>query len=135
MSGGTDAKKDWVERVLGVRFPPAVQSAGASGAAMKVWQAERAKAVASLRALATEIVKSRDPEAQDAVLLLQAIVKNLTPIPDSLRSVAELERYLAEDDIIDDAEEPNPFGIDLKLRAPLLPALAGLRRELEAAGG
>jgi hypothetical protein len=132
MAGSDDARRAWVERVLGLRLQPV---SATDGAAMKLWQAERANAVANLRALANEIVKAGDPEARRAVILLQAIIKNLTPMPDSLQSVAELERYLTDDDIIVDADQPNPFGVDLKLRAALLPALAGLRQEYAATEG
>lgn len=131
-----DARSAWVQRVLGVTVGQRKDEAAAgpeAGPALQRWQAERGKAVASLRALSAAIVKSGDPEARDALILLQAIAANLTPAPDLLRAVAELERYVTQDDIIDDAEQPNPFGVEIKLREPLLPALAALRDAFAAA--
>jgi hypothetical protein len=141
MAESSDLKDAWTARVLGVDVSqssasgePEPPASVRDGPSMRLWQTERAKAVANLRALSAEIVKSQDAEARDAVILLQAIIKNLTPMPESGQSVAELQRYIEQDDIIDDAEAENPFGIDLKLRAALLPALAGLQKEYAAAG-
>jgi hypothetical protein len=130
MSGSDEAKRGWVERVLRVRLSPVVTPS--DGAAMKRWQDERNAAVSRLRLLANEIVKAEDPEARQAVILLQAIIKNLTPAPPTLQSVVELESYVTDDNIFDDVEQPNPFGVELKLRATLLPAITALRQEYSA---
>ena len=50
-------------------------------------------------------------------MLVQAIIRNLTAKPDNPQAVAELERWLRTDDILEDAEAPNRFGIELDVRA------------------
>ncbi len=126
MAGVDGAAYAWVERVLGVR----VATAGApAGAAMKLWQEKRAATIAALKLLQDQIVTSEDPEAPRATILIQAIIKNLTPEPATLQSVIELERYVTEDDIIQDVERPNPFGVDVQVRAALLPAITQLREQ------
>lgn len=101
-------------------------------AALKAWQDARATAIDALRRLDGAIRAAEDPEADKASILLQAIIKNLSPAPTDARAVAELERYLKTDDIITEAEMPNGFGIEVTLRAPLLAALAGLRETVTA---
>lgn len=101
-------------------------------AALKAWQEARATAIDALRRLDGAIRAAKDPEADKASILLQAIMKNLSPAPADARAVAELERYLSTDDIIVEAEMPNGFGIEVKLREPLLAALAGLRETTAA---
>lgn len=105
------------------------REAGGS-AAIPAWQAARASVVEQLKKLGTAIASTKDPEARHAIIMLQAIIKNLTPEPGSQQSVLELERYLTTDDIIDDVESPNPFGLPISVREPLLGALAPLKAEL-----
>jgi tetratricopeptide (TPR) repeat protein len=112
---------------------PARQTAIAgSAAALATWQAARASVVDQLKTLGTSIAATRDAEAKHAVIMLQAIIKNLTPEPGTEQSVLELERYLTTDDIIVDVESPNPFGVQISVRQPLLDALAPLKAELVA---
>lgn len=118
---------DWVARVLGVTFP-----GGGAGSALAGWQQARGEAVAQLRKLGRAIRANDDPEAQPAIVLIEAIVKNLTVAPADRRAVAELVRYLKTDDIIGEAESKNGFGIDVSLREPLLRALAPLQAALPA---
>ena len=122
-----DAKKnEWMGRVLGVAF--GADSGG--GAALAAWQHARADAVAQLRKLGRAIEAVNDPEASSAIILIEAIVKNLTSKPADRRAVAELNRYLSTDDIITEAERPNGFGMKVALREPLLRALVPLASEL-----
>jgi hypothetical protein len=65
-------------------------------------------------------------DAPEAVILLRAIAANLTEEPSTPQQLAELRRYLETDDVIEEAEEPNGFGIEVSLRAPLLEALSAL---------
>ena len=95
---------------------------------MAEWQAARATALATLKALEAEVRQMEVEEGPEAVILLRAIQANLTAQPETPQQVAELQRYLETDDIIAEAEEPNGFGITVSLRAPLLAALAGLRQ-------
>jgi hypothetical protein len=85
-----------------------------------------------LHALGSAIAASKDPEARDAIILIKAIGANLTESPTTLNSINELERYLVTDDIIDDAEEENGFGIDVRIRETLLPVLSDMKQEVSA---
>lgn len=122
------AQQEWIARVLDVGG----RAKGAPGAGLAVWQKEREAAIGRLRQLAAAIGGTGDAEARDAIVLVQAIIKNLTAKPDGPQAVAELERWLRTDDILEDAEAPNPFGIELDVRAPLLGALAQLRADFPA---
>lgn len=119
----------WVERVLGVSLP----KSAADGPARTAWRSARSKAIADMAALESAIKKSTHPEVTEALILLRAIRANLTEAPANVSEVAELQRYLATDDIIASAELPNVFGIKVVLREPLLQALAALGAELETA--
>lgn len=102
----------------------------ARAAALADWQARRTPVVESLKRLENAIRAMRDPEGDAAIVLVRAIQANLSPAPATLQAVAELERYLDTDDIIAEAEAPNGFGIPIRIRAPLRPALAALRAAL-----
>jgi hypothetical protein len=112
--------------------PAAPASADAQATALAQWQAARGAVVAQLGKLCNAIKATRDPQANPAIILVRAIQANLSTEPDSLRSVAELERYLRTDDIIDEAESPNGFGIQVSIREPLLGALDVLKQQLRA---
>ena len=111
----------WVARVLGVSVPAATASP-----ALAAWRAARAAAIATLRALESAIRAMEVPQRDPAIILVRAIAANLTESPVTPAQQAALRRYLETDDIIAEAEDPNGFGITVRLRAPLLAALAGL---------
>ncbi len=96
-------------------------------APLEVWTRARELAVGRLRDLIKAIQKSRDPKAGLVEPLLLAIIKNLTPRPETLQSVLELERYISTDEIISTAETPNRFRIPIELREPLLEALKPMK--------
>ena len=126
---------EWVHRVLGI--DPAGSSGGSGGgggvkAALDRWTASRSEVVGQLRKLESAIKGMQHPSGDRAIILVRAIIANLTPAPDSKRSVAELRRYIETDDIIDDAESQNGFGIDIRIREPLLPVLEALDRSIAA---
>ena len=132
----SDAKAAWLQRVLGISVAPATapphpspsRQSGLAG-----WQAARATALTTLRALEAAIRRMDVPERDGAVILLRAIQANLTEAPTTRQQVAELQRYIETDDIVAEAEDPNGFGIKVELRRPLLAALAGLREQPETA--
>ena len=109
----------WVSRVLGV--DPGVAPAG-----MRDWQAARSAAIGSLDRLASAVARLEHPSRDKAIVLLRAIRANLTESPATAQQQAALRRYIETDDVIEEAEAPNGFGITVSLRAPLLSALAGL---------
>jgi len=94
--------------------------------AMARWKEARAAARATLAALTAAIAKADLADAAPAIILLRAIGANLTEEPATAQQRAELRRYLEDDDIIDDAESPNGYGIEVSLRDPLLDALDDL---------
>lgn len=113
----SDKKMHWLREVLGVELRPPV------GDGMAEWKRVRAQAVADLHAVASAAGKLDFPDAPEAVILLRSIAANLTEEPGTARQRAELRNYLTNDDLIDEAEEPNGFGIAITLRKPLLAAL------------
>jgi hypothetical protein len=131
-----DALEDLLSQPEAASAAPAAPSAPAStdahASALAQWQTARAAVVAQLGKLCNAIKATRDPQADPAIILVRAIQANLSTEPDSLRSVAELERYLRTDDIIDEAESPNGFGIRVAIREPLLGALDALKQQLRA---
>lgn len=108
--------------------PADVKTAASSGEANGIsgWRSARQHAVDQLTALAKAIAATKDPDAKGALIELQSIAKNLTASPDTPEKVLELERYLRDDDVITAAEEAPPRFGSIKLREPLLKALAGL---------
>jgi hypothetical protein len=124
--GGNDPRDGWVLHVLGIDVRSAGALDGAAPPAMAGWKAARGKAVETLRALAGAVDKMDYLDAPEAVILLRAIAANLTEEPSTPQQLAELRRYLETDDVIEEAEEPNGFGIEVSLRAPLLEALSAL---------
>lgn len=100
--------------------------------ALEKWKAARSEVTQALHALAKAIIGAKDPEAKEAIILIKAIGANLTESPDTLQKVSELERYLVTDDIIEEAESENGFGIEVNIREPLMSVLEELKQELAA---
>ena len=135
MVAATDAKAEWVARVLGFQAATPIASASAAtGGGMAVWQAARITALASLKALEGSFRAMKQPQTDPAIILLRAIQANLTAEPSKPTQVRELIAYLGTDRIIQEAEIANGFGFKVELRRPLLTALAALKHEQEAAG-
>jgi hypothetical protein len=95
----------------------------------------RAAALATLKQLEKAYRGFDHPDADEGIILLRAIQANLTPEPATKQQVDELENYIAGDDILVEAEEPNGFGIAVKLREPLLAALASVRASMAGGAG
>jgi len=114
----------------------AIESAGARGEtlgpALAAWKTEREKALTGLNAIIAEVSGMDFVDAPEAVILLRSIAANLTEEPATRQQVDELRRYLEDDENVEEAEEPNGFGIELALREPLLAALAGINSSLPA---
>jgi hypothetical protein len=102
--------------------------------ALTAWRDARATAIAQLRVLGTAIKAAQDPEADQALIILEAVCKNLTENPVGAAKLQELERYLQTDEVVAQAESPNPFDVAINLRAPLLAALASLKSQPAPAG-
>jgi hypothetical protein len=102
---------------------------------LAAWKAARAAALATLKQLEKAYRGFDHPDADEGIILLRAIQANLTPEPATKQQVDELENYIAGDDILVEAEEPNGFGIAVKLREPLLAALASVRASMAGGAG
>ena len=139
MSGFDEATKSaWLLRVLGIVLPGAGPAAAVSrpdrvASALKGWDTVRAGAVAQLKEVGKEIADARHPESAAALIELGAVTRQLTAKPDTLQQVAELERYLREDDVVADVCD-----FAHNIRGPLLRCLAQIKAALDVhadAGG
>jgi hypothetical protein len=115
------------EQETAQRGGPGTDEAASLEAALAAWQRAREAAVAALKAAAKEIAEMRDPESAKAIMEIQAVIKNLTERPASAQQVAELTRYVDQDDVVLDVSE---FASDI--RTPLLQALGELSKGLAA---
>ena len=132
-AAGQSVKYAWVQRVLGVEVKRTGNGASsAHDKAMQNWTSARKVVLASLSSLEKFIRAMNDPLSNDAIILLKAISANLTAVPETPRQIDELKRYLQTDSIIDDAEIPNGFGIDVEIREPLMSALLQIEQSVTA---
>jgi hypothetical protein len=100
---------------------------------MEQWAKARGRAIALLSALEAAFRDSGDPLSDRGIVLIRAIRANLTERPETPQQLIELVKYIADDDVITEAEVPNGFGITVELRKPLLTALASVRSDMKAA--
>ena len=91
------------------------------------WQTARGGAINELRGLAAEVKQEEDhPDTKDALIHIEAIIKNLTEKPSSSEQVAALETYLKSDPVVADV------CLAINIRDPLLSALANLKSQIAA---
>jgi hypothetical protein len=130
----TELQKAWAARVLSLALDEAQGTAAsetvtnASGrseyaSALADWEFARAKAVRQLQNLAAAIKASGHSKADNAVIQVLAVVKNLTPQPKTSAELRELEEYLYNDEIANAVERPNGFGVKVRFRLSLLSAI------------
>ena len=113
--------------------PSGTPETGGLEGALGAWATARALALEQLKALESGIRGMKDPEGDAAIILVKAIQANLSARPETSLAVTELENYLTNDEIIDEAQGPNGFGVKVELRTPLLSALTKIRAALKAA--
>ncbi len=131
-TGTRSLEDDWVLAAFGIdpsSLPSATQPATAGDGATG-WADARATVLQSLKSLENAIKAMKNPLGDKAIILVKSIAANLTAAPSTHEQVAELRRYLESDSVIGDAEAPNGFGIQVKIRAPLLASLATLEQGL-----
>jgi hypothetical protein len=102
--------------------PDGPTAGNGAGPDLAAWQAARSAVVNQLRAVAKVVAGSKHAEANQALVMLNALITNLTPAPATAQQVAELKRYLDTDDVITDVCK---HAFDM--RTPLLGALASIR--------
>ena len=105
----------------------AAASAAPAGDAMADWQAARAAALASLKAVATRIGAAKHASSGKAILEINAVMKNISAAPSSLQQVTELQHYLGSDDVVHDVCD-----LAEDIRTPLLRVLDRLRAQVAA---
>jgi hypothetical protein len=109
-----------------VQLKQAQQAAGAAvgdAGGMAGWEAARTVVVNQIRAVATAVAETKDPDAAKVVITLQSILKNLPAVLTTPQQIDEVKRYL-EDDLITAAEEVPPCYGSLSIRTPLRKALS-----------
>lgn len=94
---------------------------------LQQWAKVRGEAVTTLKGVAKDIAELKDPESAKAVMEISAVVKNLTAEPTTPQQIAELVRYIDQDDVVLDVSE---FASDI--RTPLLKVLAQLHKAVSA---
>jgi hypothetical protein len=108
--------------------PDAAPADGTSAAAaLKQWQAARAKAITSLNEVAKQVAEAKHPQSEKALIELKAVIANLPAEPNTAQKVLEIEQYLDQDDVVLDICQ---FAEDI--RTPLLDVLAQLKSQIAA---
>ncbi|RZL08242.1 MAG: hypothetical protein EOP40_13740 [Rubrivivax sp.] len=92
---------------------------------LQAWATARQEAITVLKDVAGQIAELKDPESGQAVVQISAVVKNLTAEPRTSAQVAQLARYLGNDDVVADVSD-----LANDIRTPLLKALSQLHRAL-----
>jgi hypothetical protein len=102
----------------------------ADAAVLHDWQVACADVKSLLRKVQAELVKAKDVNSTEATLRLESIIKNLASDPSTQQDVAELDRWIREDDVITRVQKRNPWGIEVTVRQTLLPVLDTLKAKL-----
>lgn len=100
---------------------------GDKEAALTRWRETRGDIVTKLKDIAKEVAAAKHAESKNALLELNAVIKNLTAEPDTAQKVQELIRWVEQDDVVADVSD---FAEDI--RSPLLDALDELRVSMAA---
>lgn len=124
---------DMLEKLLDAAAAPSDAAAGSAAAANRVapllarWKTQRAAAIGTLKAVATEIAGARHAKSAEAIVEIQAVIRNLSAEPATLSQVTELQRWLGSDDVVADVCD-----IAEDIRTPLLGTLDELRQAIQA---
>ena len=97
------------------------------GAALESWRAIRGEVIVILKDLAKDIAAAKHPKSKDALLEINAVIKNLTAEPDTPQKAAELERWIRDDDVVQDVS-----AMAEDIRTPLLDVIEDLKSSLAA---
>jgi hypothetical protein len=127
-----DKHDTWLKNVLDVDLAGAPSGTDALAVAQQGWATTRQSVIATLQRLEAAIRAMKDPLSTPAIILIKSITMNLTAQPATRQQVTELRRYIETDTILEDAEEPNGFGIAVDIRKPLAAALEALDKAMPA---
>jgi len=99
--------------------------------ALAAWTTARMAALGQLAKLAAAIKASGHPKAAEGFQLIELIIKkNVTQRPATANQVKELRHYIETEEVFVDAEKPNPFKLAVKVRQPLIDAVAELQKHV-----
>jgi hypothetical protein len=93
-------------------------------AAQAIWQAARESVIAELHKMAADLVSDPGPDTREAIILINALVKNLSPRLETAQQVQEMENFITGDDVIADA------CMACDVRTPLLRAITAVKAAL-----
>ena len=99
------------------------ESSGSESTSLDAWRTARAAAIGQLREVANTIKASGHPDTDEALIEINAVIANLTAEPTG-EMVAELENWLANDDVVEEVCE-----LAFDIRTPLLSALSEIGAE------
>ncbi|MGE0384041.1 MAG: hypothetical protein AB7Q97_04875 [Gammaproteobacteria bacterium] len=119
---------DEIDKLLGASgATPGKDPAVGVRQALSAWDAARSKVVATLKELAKEVAAAKHPESRNALLELNAVMKQLAGNPDTEQKIADMARYLEQDDVVADV-----CMMAQDVRAPLMQALNEIKARLAA---
>jgi len=95
---------------------------------LAAWTQARTKVVAKLKDYAKKVGDAKIPDHAKVAIRLLSVGKQLTAAPTTSKQLSELERYLAQDEVVQLAEQFP--GDNFPIRAPLLAALQEMRQYL-----
>ena len=113
----------------GRQADPSAATSGTSAqdleSALGVWRSTRNEVVAKLKAMATQIAATKDPEAAKAIMEVSAVFKQLAGEPRTAQQVKELVTWISQDDVVLDVSE-----LADDISTPLLAALKAVQKAL-----
>jgi hypothetical protein len=112
----------------GAKIQPKTDASRKQNPGLAVWTLARTKVVDKLKLYAKSVAAAQIPEHTKIQIRLLSVAKQLTAAPTTEKEVSELERYLAEDEVVHLCEEFP--GDNYKIRATLLAALKQVRKYL-----
>ena len=112
----------------GAKAGPATDASRGQNPGLTVWTMARTKVVDKLKLYAKNVGAAQIPEYTKIQIRLLSVAKQLTAAPATEKAVGELERYLAEDEVVHLCEEFP--GDNFKIRTTLLAALKQVRKYL-----
>lgn len=99
-------------------------------ASLVAWQKAATNSRFQLRRLQFALRGTKHPTALQIVSVIDRLVERLETTPASQMEAEQFEQFLRSDATITSAETPNPFGIELAIRQPLLEAISALKSDL-----
>ena len=113
------------ETLLATTTPGGASGTGGAAGALANWSRVRTETIAILKDLAKKVAAARHEKSATALIEVNAVIKNLTAEPSTAQQVAELERWLQQDEVVADVS-----AMAQDIRTPLLGALSGLKSAL-----